>query len=120
MATQGQQIRETFTAGADLSAAQFHFVTATGRSVALTGDGLAADGVVLNDPKNGGTATVAVFGRVIVEAGGVITAGDNVASNATGEAVEAAGGNIILGKALEDGVDGQLITIDFFKGGNAV
>ena len=120
MATQGAQIRETYTAGADLSAAQFHFVTATARSVALTGDGAAADGVLLNNPANGGAATVVVFGRVVVEAGGTIAAGAQVASNAAGEAVTAATGDIVLGKALEAGVDGQLISIDFYKGGNAV
>ena len=118
MATQGAQIRETYTAGADLSAAQFRFVTATARSVALTGAGEAADGVVINDPANGAAATVVVFGRVIVEAGDNITAGAEVASNAAGEAVEAATGDIVLGKALEAGVDGQLISIDFYKGGN--
>lgn len=120
MATQGHQVRETYTAGADLSAAQFHFVTATARSVALTGAGAAADGVVINDPANGAAATVVVFGRVIVEAGGTITAGAEVASNATGEAVAATTGDIVLGKALEAGVDGQLISIDFYKGGNEV
>jgi len=120
MATNGHQVRETYTAGEDLSAAQFHFVTATARSVALTGAGEAADGVLINDPANGAAATVVVFGRVIVEAGGNITAGAEVASNATGEAVAADTGDIVLGKALEAGVDGQLISVDFYKGGNEV
>ena len=119
MATQGQQIRETYTAGADLSEAQFRFVVATGRSVALSGAGAAADGVVINDPENGGAATVVVFGRVIVEAGGEITNGAEVTSDATGKVVTATTGDIVLGKALEGAVDGQLISIDFYKGGNA-
>ena len=118
MATQGAQIRETYVAGADLSEAQFRFVTAGETGVTLTGAGEAADGVVINDPANGAAATVVVFGRVIVEAAGNITAGDEVTSNATGGAVAATTGDIVLGKALEDGVNGQLISIDFYKGGN--
>lgn len=119
MAHNGQQTRETYVAGADLSAAQFRFVTAGASGVTLTGAGEAADGVLLNDPVSGGAATVVVVGRTVVEAGGTIAAGALVASNATGEAVTAATGNIVLGKAAEAGVDGQLITVDFFKGGNA-
>jgi hypothetical protein len=119
MATQGQQVRETFIAGADLSAAQFRFVTAGATGVTLTGAGEAADGVLLNDPANDAAATVVVFGRVIVEAGGTITAGAEVTADADGKVVAATTGDIVLGKALEAGVDGQLISVDFYKGGNA-
>lgn len=119
MATQGQQVRETYVAGADLTERQFRFVTVgTNGAVTATEAEKAADGVLLNDPDNGQAATVVVFGRVIVEAGGNIDAGDEVASGANGVAVAATTGDIILGKALEDGVNGQLITVDFFKGGN--
>lgn len=121
MATQGNQTRETFIAGQDLSANQFHFVTmASDGQIDPTGDGAAADGVLVNTPAaQGDAATVVVAGRVIVEAGGNIAVGANVASNAAGEAVTAATNDIILGKALEAGVDGQIISIDFFRGGNA-
>lgn len=121
MATQGQQVRETFIAGADLSEAQFRFVTAGSTGVTLTGAGEAADGVVINDPANGAAATVVVFGRVIVEAGDTISAaGVEVTADADGKAVPATETDIVLGKALESGVDGQLISVDFYKGGNAV
>ena len=120
MSTQGQQVRETYVAAADLSEAQFRFVTAGATGVELTGAGEAADGVLINDPANGGAAAVVVFGRTIVEAGGNITAGAEVASDATGKVVAAVTGNIVLGKAVEAAVNGQLITVDFFKGGNEV
>jgi hypothetical protein len=61
-----------------------------------------------------------VFGRVIVEAGGTITAGAEVTSDATGKVVAATEGDIVLGKAAEAAVADQLITVDFFKGGNEV
>lgn len=119
MATQGQQIRETFVAGADLSEAQFRFVTAGASGVTLTGAGEAADGVVINDPADGAAATVVVFGRVIVEAGDGVDAGADITSDATGKVVPATENDIILGKAVEAGVADQLITVDFYKGGNA-
>ncbi len=120
MASQGAQIRETYVAGADLSEAQFRFVTAGATGVTLTGAGEAADGVIINDPASGGAATVVVFGRVIVEAGGEITAGAEVTAGANGVVVAAGTADIVLGKAAEAAVAGQLITVDFFKGGNEV
>jgi hypothetical protein len=126
MATQGAQIRETFIAGASFynatvaSNKQFYFVTlAADGKVDPTGNGLAADGVILNDPILDEAATVVVFGRVTVECGGTVTAGGIVASDADGRCVDAASTDIILGKALEAGIADQIITIDFFKGGNA-
>ena len=120
MATQGQQIRETYVAGADLRERQFRFVTvgANGR-VTATASGAKSDGVLLNDPNTGEAATVAVFGRVIVEAGGNITAGAEVQSGANGVVIAATSTNIRVGRALEGAVAGQLITVDFYKGGNA-
>jgi hypothetical protein len=121
MATQGHQVRETFVAGADLSAGQFKFVTlAADGQIDLSANGAAADGVLLNDPSAAGqAATVCVSGRVTVVCGGTIAAGASVASDTAGVAITAATADIILGKALEAGVAGQVISIDFFKGGNA-
>ena len=116
MATEGNQIRESFVATADLE--QFRFVTATGRNVAYTAAGAAADGVVRNDPLEGEAATIVNYGRVIVESGGAMDAGDEVASGADGVALAATAGDIVLGKVTEDAVEGQLVTVDFYKGGN--
>lgn len=122
MATQGNQIRETMIAGADLSAKQFTFVigNTTDRTVVNATDGQAADGVLINDPISGAAATVVTNGRVIIEVGtGGLTAGDDVASDANGEAITADTADIIVGKALETAAAGTRTTIDFFRGGNA-
>ena len=125
MATQGNQIRQTFVAGADLSAKQYTFVTCNGvtadgenRTVVTPAVGAKVDGVVINNPGNTHAATVVVFGRTKVKAGGVITAGAEVQTNANGQVVAATTG-IRVGKALEAAVANQIITIDFYPGGNA-
>ena len=125
MATQGNQIRQTFVAGANLSNRQYTLVTCNGvtadgdnRTVVSPAAGAKADGVVINNPGNTYAATVVVFGRTKVKAGGVIAAGAEVQANANGQVVAATTG-IRVGKALEAAVANQIITIDFYPGGNA-
>ena len=126
MATQGNQIRQTFVAGADLSGKQYTFVTCNGvtadgenRTVVSPAVGAKVDGVVINNPKNTHAATVVVFGRTKVKAGGAIPAGAEVQTNANGQVITATGAGIRVGKALEAAVANQIITIDFYPGGNA-
>ena len=126
MATQGKQIRQTFVAGADLSGKQYTFVTCNGvtadgenRTVVSPAIGAKVDGVVINNPKNTHAATVVVFGRTKVKAGGAIPAGAEVQTNANGQVITATGAGIRVGKALEAAVANQIITIDFYPGGNA-
>ena len=118
MATQGNQIRQTFVAGADLSAKQYTLVTCNGvtadgenRTVVSPAAGAKADGVVINNPGN-------TRARTKVKAGGPIAAGAEVQANANGQVVAATTG-IRVGKALEAAVANQIITIDFYPGGNA-
>ena len=125
MATQGNQIRQTFVAGADLSNRQYTLVTCNGvtadgenRTVVSPAAGAKADGVVINNPKNTHAATVVVFGRTKVRAAGNIAAGAEVQTNANGQVVTATTG-VRVGKALEAAVANQIITIDFYPGGNA-
>ena len=125
MATQGNQIRQTFVAGADLSAKQYTFVSCNGvtadgenRTVVSPAVGAKVDGVVINNPGNTRAATVVVFGRTKVKAGGTIPAGAEVQTNANGQVIAATTG-IRVGKALEAAVANQIITIDFYPGGNA-
>lgn len=121
MAHKEAQISVTLEAGADLSAAQFKFVTvdADGQ-LSVSTDGAASVGVLLNDPSAAGRAAEVCIGGVTrVEAGGTVTAGDAVASNATGEAITAATDDIILGTALTGGADGEVITIVFQPRGAA-
>jgi hypothetical protein len=122
MATQGAQIRESFVAGEDLSAAQFTFVkmNTTDRTVVAAANADAADGVLINDPVSGGAATVVTFGRVIVLVGtGGLTAGDLVGVDANGAAVTAATSDIVVGKCVDGASAAEYATIDFFRGGNA-
>lgn len=122
MATQGNQVRETMIAGADLSTKQWTFVkmNTTDRTVVSAGNAEAAFGVLINDPASGEAATVVTSGRVIVEVGtGGLTAGDTVGVDANGEAVTSATSDIIVGIALETASAGERATIDFFRAGNA-
>lgn len=122
MATQGNQIRESMLAGADLSAKQFTFVkmNTTDRTVVSAGNAEAAFGVLINQPTSGQAATVVTHGRVIVEVGtGGLTAGDTVGVDANGEAVASATSDIIVGICVEGASAGERATIDFFRGGNA-
>jgi len=115
MATTGGTIlTETIEAGADLSAKQFRFVVlnTSGQLVAVSSAGADADGVLLNKPDAAGKAAEFAFGGIVkVVAGGSITAGDKVQSDAAGEALTAASGDHVLGKALKDADDGDLVEV---------
>lgn len=99
----------TLPSAADYSTgtAKFRFVTinsaakavlATGATTALTG---ATVGVCQTSPKLNEEMTIVHNGITFLVAGGAITAGGLVTSDATGRAVAAATGNGVLGVALE-------------------
>jgi len=121
MAVMQSRDTRTFEAGGDLSAGQFKFVAlAADGQVDLCGDGAQAIGVLYNEPDAAGkAATVVMTGKVIVEAGASVTAGDSVASDADGNCVTAATNDVTMGYALEDAVDGQVFAIELIQGGNA-
>ena len=114
----------TFIAGENLASAQFHFVTleADGQVDLADAAGETCIGVCLVGGAAGAAVTVALSGKVMVEAGDAITAGDAIATNAAGEAVNlataGAAATTTMGYALEDGVDGQIIAIELIQGGN--
>lgn len=121
MAVMQTRDTRTFIAGEDLSAAQFKFVTleSDGQVDLADSAGENCIGVLLNNPVAAGAATVAMTGKVMVTAGGTIAAGAAVATDASGDAVTASTGNIVMGYATEAGVDGQVIAIELIQGGNA-
>ena len=121
MAVQESRDTRTFIAGEDLSSSQFKFVTleSDGQVDLADSAGENCMGVVINDPASGGEATVVVSGKTVVTAGGTIAAGASVATDASGDAVTASTGNIVMGYALEAGVDGQVIAVELIQGGNA-
>lgn len=111
-------LSQTYTSSAAI--AQFTFVTiasGTGK-VANTGAGLAADAVAMTSTSATDQVLAGqVDGIAQVLAAGTIAIGANVASNATGRAVAAATGNIILGKAREAAVAGQIIAVELNRAG---
>lgn len=118
------QSRDTRTeiAGADLSAAQFKFVTLdAGGVVTVAGTaGEQAYGVCIVGGTSGNAVTVVRSGSVLVAAGGTIAAGDAVQTDAAGAALVAATGDVVMGYAKEAGASGQIIEIELITGGNVV
>ena len=118
------QSRDTRTeiAGADLSAAQFKFVTLdAGGVVTVAGAaGEQAYGVCIAGAASGKPVTVVRSGSCLVEAGGTIAAGAAVQTGADGTALAAAIGDVVMGYAKEAAVDGQIIEVEVITGGNIV
>ena len=121
MATMQSRDTRTFVAGEDLSTAQFKFVTLEAGSVVDLADSAGENcvGVLLVEGAADRAVTVVMTGSVMVEAGGTVTAGAAVATDATGRAVDATTGDIIMGYAREAGVAAQVIEIELIQGGNA-
>jgi len=121
MATSDAVKMASFPANADLSASQYCFVSVNSSGkVAVTGDGLSADGILQNDPAAADReAAVAIGGRSKVKLGGTVAAGDDVGSDSTGRAVTAATGDVILGKCVEGGAVNNIGSIIFQPRGDA-
>ena len=99
---------------------QFRFIVMTNGLAAHVGTaGARADAVSITDAASGKAVAGAYIGRVTVTAGGTISKGGVVSSNASGQAIAATTGHIIMGTALEDAVSGQVITIDLRLDGTA-
>ena len=122
MAVMQSRDTRTFIAGEDLSSSQFKFVTleSDGEVDLADAAGENAIGVVINDPAAGEAATVVVSGKVMVTSGGTIAAGAQIQTDASGDAITAAAGDVVLGYALESAVDGQVFAIELIQGGNVV
>ncbi len=126
MAGQNRIVSETFQASGDLSAMQHRFVDYVGAGDVI-GHSLARGGlgVLLNKPLDGEHATVALSGRVRVDAGAAITAGDFIISAASGfAAVQSfvtinAGSagqflqtRMIMGRAMETVASGSVFALE--------
>jgi len=102
------------TAGADLSASQFRFVSidATGRAV-LTAAGARIDGALGNTPKIDEAATINTCGATAkIESAGAVAVGDPVAAAAGGMAATAVAGNFIAGVCTVPSIAaGELISV---------
>jgi len=120
MAVMQSRDNRTFIAGEDLSSAQFKFVTleSDGQVDLADSAGENAIGVCIAGAGAGKAVTVTVSGSVMVTCGGTIAAVAAVQTDASGDALTAATGDVILGYAREAGVDGQIIEIEMIQGGN--
>ena len=125
MADTNRVVSETFQASGDLSAMQHRFVDHVG--VGVIGHSLAnaGMGVLVNKPEAGDFATVALSGRVRVDAGLAVTAGDWVVSAASGFGVPITFGTInagsagqflqtrrVMGRAMTTAASGSVFTLE--------
>ena len=103
----------SFTAEADLSAKRYLFVkagTADQAIVIVASQGEDAIGVLQNKPADTKQGTVRMLGVSKVVCGDTITYGNKITVGADARAEVAASGDEVMGRALEDGVDGETIT----------
>ncbi len=125
MADTNRVMAETFVASGDLSLMQHRFVDHVG--VGVIGHSLAREGmgVLMNKPLDGEHATIALKGRVRVDAGAAVTAGDYITSAASGFGVTQALTNFqtgsagafaqwrnIMGRAMTTAASGSVFTIE--------
>ncbi len=116
----GERWAVTLTAASDLSAQQYNIVHYAGprncdiRSLGQT-LALGPIGVLENKPEANQAARVTYSGQTRVRAGAAITAGRTFTANASGRAITATSGSLVIGRALEAAaVDGDLISALIF------
>lgn len=88
MAWEGDQVKVSRVAGADLSAKQYHFVKldANGDVVACDGATDKPFGVLQNDPASGEEASICILGISKVVADAALNEGDSIGPSADGQA----------------------------------
>lgn len=88
MAYEGQQVRVSFKAGADLSAKQFYAVkldSTEGQVVACAGTTDKPIGILQNAPTSGAEAVVAISGVSKVNSDAALALGDTIGTAADGQ-----------------------------------
>ena len=103
-----------FEAAVDLNNA-YTFAVISQKKINLPLAGGYADGIIFEPYKQGQNVRLRHAGTMKVVCGGAITDGQFITTDASGFAVAAAAGNTILGKALDAGVQGQVIEILLLK-----
>ena len=124
MAYEAAQIKAgQFTASADLSAKQYHFVKMSGNNT-VTVCAAITDvpiGVLQNTPTSGQAAEVCLFGITKVVADGTLAAGDRIGSSADGQAdaitVASDTTVTIVGQALNAAAAGNTVEMFFNPSG---
>jgi len=129
MALTANLVEISLMAGADLSASQYRAVkiSADDTVVRAAAAGEACIGIVTNNPQSGQVASVAIGGRVKAKAGGAISAGAFVCAAADGRVIAATAapasevsvlaaadalvGSFVLGTAMTDAAEDDLVAI---------
>lgn len=116
----------SFPSSGNLASSQYLFcnVNSSGLLEVNTTAGGVVDGVLQDAPgatgREGSLALLSAGGISKVVAGGNITAGGNVSSSNAGKAVASTTNAAILGKALEAGADGRIISVAIgYRGASA-
>ena len=112
-------VKTTFTAGADLSAAQYKFVKidpADGDVVLCAAVTDRPIGVLQNDPASGEAAEVTIVGGSKLVAGGSASAGEALFTSSTGTGATAAFGGAasamyVAGAFIENAASGEIVSV---------
>lgn len=105
---------KTLVAGEDMSAKQHYIVqlSATGTLEVAEGATDLIVGVLQNEPLSGEAALYRFEGTAKVKLGGTVAIGDWVTTDTAGKGVATTtDGDIVIGRALEAGVDGDIIEV---------
>ena len=114
-------VKTTFTAGADLSGAQYKFVKidpADGDVVLCAAVSDRPIGILQNDPASGEAAEVTIVGGSKLVAGGSASAGQALFTSATGTGATAAFGSTnpasamyVAGAFIENAASGEIVSV---------
>ena len=126
MAYEAAQVKVgQFTASADLSSKQYHFVKMSGNNT-VTVCAAITDvpvGVLQNNPASGGVAEVALLGVTKVVADGTLAAGNLIGTSADGQADAIAAGTdttvYLMGVAVSAASAGETTTMILNPSGRA-
>lgn len=104
---------EIYTAEADLSTHQYKMVKfgTAAKGILLAGAAEKALGVLMNAPKLGELAEVAVAGGALVKIASTVAVHANLGAGASGVGVTAPAAGFVLGIAKQAGVTGDVIEI---------
>jgi len=109
--------KQSYIAGADLSAKQYYAVRITAADTVNVGTlGGKCVGVLVNAPESGRAAEVVTAGKTKMLAGSTITAGDTVESDALGKAHTKTGDGYALGVAITAAAAGALFDVQLMSG----
>lgn len=125
MAWNNRGLVKTFKTDTDLSAKKYFIVQLDANDDAIlsgVGASIVPLGVLTEDVASGAVTAayvgVCLNGITEVSAGGGFRAGEYVASDASGEAVQASSGDYILGMAMEDALTGDIVAVDLTSKGS--